>query len=62
MGFSLYLVLLEYETMILTLAYAKRLIKSGKATIVTTVNHDGVEYYVINRHDLQRTDHAEVTV
>lgn len=48
------------ETMILTLAYAKRLIKSGKATIVTTVTHDDVEYYVINRHDLQRTDHAEV--
>jgi hypothetical protein len=47
--------------MILTLAYAKRLIKSGKATIVTTVTHDNVEYYVINRHDLQRTDHAEVS-
>ena len=46
--------------MILTLAYAKRLIKSGKATIVTTVNHNDVKYYVINRHDLQRTDHVEV--
>ena len=46
--------------MILTLAYAKRLIKSGKSTIVATVTHDGVKYYVINRHDLQRTDHAEV--
>jgi hypothetical protein len=46
--------------MILTLAYAKRLIKAGKATIVTTVTHDGVEYYVINRYDLQRTDHTKV--
>jgi hypothetical protein len=46
--------------MILTLAYANRLIKSGKATIVATVAHDGVDYYVIDRHDLQRTDHAMV--
>ena len=46
--------------MILTLEYARRLIKSGKATIVAIVTHDGVEYYVINRHDLQRTDHAAV--
>jgi len=46
--------------MILTIAYAKRLIKAGKATIVTTVDHDGITYYVISRHDLQRTDHAEV--
>ena len=46
--------------MIISFAYAKRLIKSGKATIVATVNHDDVTYYVINRHDLQRTDHAEV--
>jgi hypothetical protein len=46
--------------MTLTLAHVKRLIKSGKAAIVTTVTHDDVEYYVINRHDLQRTDHAEV--
>jgi predicted site-specific integrase-resolvase len=60
MGLTLYLLLLEHETMIISIAYAKRLIKSGKATIVATVTHDGVEYYVINRHDLQRTDHAEV--
>jgi hypothetical protein len=46
--------------MIISIAYARRLIKAGKATIVTTVTHDDVEYYVINRHDLQRTDHAEV--
>jgi hypothetical protein len=46
--------------MILTLAYAMRLIKSGKAIIVATVTYDGVDYYVINRSDLQRTDHAMV--
>jgi hypothetical protein len=46
--------------MIISLAYAKRLIKSGKAIIVATVTHDGVDYYVINRHDLQRTDHTMV--
>lgn len=57
---SLNSLFLENDTMILTLAYANRLIKSGKATIVATVTHDGVDYYVINRHDLQRTDHAMV--
>lgn len=46
--------------MILTIAYAKRLIKAGKATIVATVTDNGAEYYVINRHDIQRTDHAKV--
>ena len=46
--------------MIITLAYAKRLIKAGKATIVSTCYDNGLEYLVINRHDLQRTDHAEV--
>lgn len=48
--------------MIISPSYAKRLIKSGKATIVATVNHGDVEYYVINRHDLQRTDHVMVPV
>jgi hypothetical protein len=47
--------------MIITLAYAKRLIKSRKATIVTTCHDNGRKYIVINRHNLQRTDHAEVT-
>ena len=47
--------------MILTIAYAKRLIKAGKATIVATVTDNGAEYYVINRHDIQRTDHAMVS-
>ena len=48
--------------MIITLAYAKRLVKAGKATIVTTCDSDGNTYIVLNRHDLQRTDHAQVTL
>ena len=44
--------------MIITLAYAKRLIKAGKATIVATVIDDNTKYFVINRHDKRRTDHA----
>ena len=60
MGLTIYLLFLEHETMILTITYTRRLIKLGKATIVATVTHDGVDYYVIDRHDLQRTDHAEV--
>lgn len=48
--------------MIITIAYAKRLIKAGKATIVATVTDNGAKYYVINRHDIQRTDHAMVSL
>jgi len=47
--------------MIITIAYAKRLIKAGKATLVTTCDHEGTTYIVLNRHDLQRTDHASVS-
>ena len=49
-------------TMIISLAYAKRLIKAGKATIATRCYNSltGETYWVINRHDLQRTDHAVV--
>jgi hypothetical protein len=48
--------------MIISLAYAKRLIKAGKATIATRCySLTGEAYWVINRHDLQRTDHAVVT-
>jgi hypothetical protein len=47
--------------MIITLAYAKRLIKAGKASIVATVTDNGLQYVVLNRHDIQRTDHAEIT-
>jgi len=50
---------LEYS-MIISLAYAKRLIKAGKATIATRCYNSltGEAYWVINRHDLQRTDHV----
>ena len=47
--------------MIITIEYAKRLIKAGKAILVTTCDHDGNTYIVLDRHDLQRTDHAKVT-
>ena len=47
--------------MIITYAYAMRLVRAGKATIVTTCTDDDITYLVINRHDIQRTDHAEVT-
>ena len=46
--------------MIITLNYARRLVRAGKATIVATCSDDGREYIVINRHDMQRTDHAEI--
>jgi hypothetical protein len=46
--------------MIITLTYARRLIRAGKATIVATVTDNGLQYIVLNRHDIQRTDHAEV--
>ena len=49
------------DSMIITIEYAKRLVKAGKATIVTTCDSDGDTYIVLNRHDLQRTDHAKVT-
>ena len=51
---------LRTNTMIISLHYALRLVKAGKATIVAICTTDDVEYYVVNRHDLQRTDHAEV--
>ncbi len=49
--------------MIISLAYAKRLIKAGRATIATKCydSDTGETYWVINRHDMQRTDHAVVT-
>ena len=48
--------------MIISLAYAKRLVKAGKASIVSRCHNSstGDAYWVINRHDLQRTDHAVV--
>ena len=45
----------------ITKAYAIRLVAVGKATIVATCEHEGDTYIVLDRHDLQRTDHAKVT-
>lgn len=49
--------------MIITYAYAMRLVKAGKAPVVATcrddITYDDITYVVINRHDIQRTDHAK---
>ena len=46
--------------MIVSSSYAKRLIREGKAEVVGTCTEtDGRQYVVINRYDLQRTDHYE---
>lgn len=53
--------------MIISKAYAKRLIKLGKARIVTRTTdqprwserHNGRTYVAIDRLDLQRVDHYE---
>ena len=44
--------------MIITRKYMDRLVKAGNARVVGTVVSNGWRYYVINRLDLQRTDHA----
>jgi len=46
--------------MIITLKYAKKLIRDGKACDHGVVTDDGKKYMVITRYDLQRVDHAEV--
>lgn len=46
--------------MIITYVYAMRLVKAGKASIVTTCTDSETTYFVINRHDLRRTDHAVI--
>ena len=44
--------------MIITYVYAMRLVRAGKASIVATCINNDDKYWIINRHDLQRTDHA----
>lgn len=44
--------------MIIKTATAKRLIAAGKAENLGTVTQDGKTYMIVNRYDLQRTDHA----
>lgn len=46
--------------MIISLSYAKRLIRSGRAVATTHVAPDdrGRVYVALTRYDVQRTDHA----
>lgn len=46
--------------MIISEKYAKRLIATGKAKSTGHCIHDGERYMIIDRIDLQRTDHAGV--
>jgi hypothetical protein len=48
--------------MIISKAYAQRLIKAGKATAVKgdTCTDNGKRYQIVTRLDLQRDDHYEV--
>ena len=44
--------------MIITKEYADRLIKQGRAAVSgRTVSENGVYYVIVDRYDLQRTDH-----
>jgi len=43
--------------MIISPAYAKRLIRQGKASKGAIVEDNGTLYQSIDRHDLQRVDH-----
>jgi len=44
--------------MIIKIQTAKRLIKSGKADHIGNVTSDGKKYMVVDRYDMQRTDHV----
>jgi len=48
--------------MIISTAYAKKLIKAGKATAVKgdTCTDNGRTYQIVTRLDLQRVDHYEI--
>ena len=46
--------------MIISKAYATRLIKQGKATAEGTVVSDGWRCMALTRHDIQRTDHYRI--
>ena len=45
--------------MIITRAYAKKLIRAGKATITTSLRPDdnGRVYIAVDRYDVSRVDH-----
>jgi hypothetical protein len=48
--------------MIISKAYAKRLIKAGKARAVKgdTCTDNGRQYQIVTRLDVQRVDHYEI--
>ena len=50
--------------MIITRAYAKKLIKAGKASITTALQPDdnGRIYIAVDRYDLTRVDHFEARI
>jgi hypothetical protein len=49
-------------SMIISKAYAKRLIKAGKARAVKgdTCTDNGRQYQIVTRLDVQRVDHYEI--
>jgi hypothetical protein len=46
--------------MIINKKYAEQLVNRGQAEKIGTVAQDGKTYQVINRFDLQRTDHYAI--
>jgi len=44
--------------MIISKKYADKLIKNGKANIIGKTYNNGKTYLILNRYDLQRTDHV----
>jgi len=47
--------------MIISKKYAAKLVRTGKGKERGTVVHDGKRYMVLDRTDILRTDHYEVT-
>jgi hypothetical protein len=46
--------------MIISLKYADKLIKQGRAVVIGTTLDNGREYLVISRADDRRVDHAKL--
>jgi hypothetical protein len=46
--------------MIISKKYAEMLVKRGQAEKIGTVTQDGKTYQVVNRFDIQRTDHYAI--
>jgi len=47
--------------MIISRDYARRLIRSKNAEVIGVVNDNGIFHCILNRYDLQRTDHFKAT-